>query len=71
MPTKPSDRAAPTPDEGAHETGALHYKVLIAGISRPGLAPAYQGEVVEGATLGDDARIQKLLELRRIEPVDD
>jgi len=45
---------------------AATYKVLIAGISRPGLSPALQGEMVAGATLGDAARVAKLLDAGRI-----
>lgn len=68
MPSKPR-----TPDEGAHEAlpPGTRVRVLIAGISRPGLAPAYQGEIVLVESLGDAAKAQRLLDLKRIEVVDD
>lgn len=83
MATKPekNDPAAPENTTGADTfgdeaqqaqaktSGAQQYKVLIAGISRPGQAPAFQGEIVDGDTLGDAKRIAKLLELGRIEAI--
>lgn len=47
------------------------YRVLIAGISRQGAAPLYQGQIVTGHEIGDEARVAKLLELKRIEVATD
>ena len=47
------------------------YRVLIAGIARPGKAPLFQGEIATGEEIGDEARVAKLLELKRIEVTDD
>ena len=60
-----------TPDpafEQAAAPAARRYQVLASGISTP-RGPFYQGETLDGAIIGDDARIQKLLEAGAIREV--
>lgn len=49
----------------------VRYRVLIAGISRVGREPLWQGAIATADEIGDAARVAKLLELKRIEVVTD